>query len=385
MQLSEPSDERPKSRNFLAGRKLRYAINVGIIVVVCFGLWKTVRSALRDLQVKDAAVLLEIQSLRQTARNSSSSNESTDLIRRADQLERERFSFANMQWAWILLAVPCAIVGILAPGLYWFWTLRALHIHVPLPIVARAYYVGNLGKYVPGKAMVMILRATALRPFGATVPMTVISVFVETLTTMAVGAAIGVVAISQINVPPWLSILAWISASLAVLPTLPPIFVPLLKSRLAGESELRRLLPKTYNWSLMLSGWGISVVGWLVLGTGLFCVAQGMPHLHQEDIAAAQTVTSSTATESTLTPPNKNGLKLWIVCVAACSLSVVAGFVSLLPGGAGVRELVLTILLSPIIGTAAALTAAIVHRLATIFGELVLAGLCSAWTRVQKK
>ena len=46
-------------------------------------------------------------------------------------------------------------------------TLRVLGQSVSLPLALRAYYIGQLGKYVPGKALVVILRAGLVRGPGS--------------------------------------------------------------------------------------------------------------------------------------------------------------------------------------------------------------------------
>ena len=341
---------------------LRLALNILILAVVALGLGRTVYKAFANLQQSSQVAKLEIDWLDQQAAQTNKPELRRYFEIQAAELKSQKFTVASIHWQWILAAIPFGIVGILPAGLYWFWTLRALAIHPPAKVVASAYYVGNLGKYVPGKAMVMILRARALRPYGASIALTTISVFVETLTTMAVGAAIGVLALSRIEVPDWLVWLARLSALIAVLPTLPLFFVPVLRQRLAADNPLRTHLRENYTWSLMLRGWTVSTIGWLILGGGLFCVLKAMP----------QTAVSISATNVTSLAP----VQLYVIAVAACSLSVVAGFVSLLPGGAGVRELVLTVLLSPIVGPAVALAVALIHRLVTIVCELILAGLC---------
>ncbi len=61
----------------------------------------------------------------------------------------------------------------------------------------RAYYIGHLGKYVPGKAMVVILRTVMVRGHRVDAAVAAVSVFFETLTMMAVGAfmAAGILAV----------------------------------------------------------------------------------------------------------------------------------------------------------------------------------------------
>ena len=63
--------------------------------------------------------------------------------------------------------------------------------------------------------------------------------------------------------------------------------------------------------------------------------------------------------------------------VAAVALATVAGFISMLPGGAVVREAVLTELMIPYLGGGAALIAAVLLRLVWLTAELCIAGgLC---------
>ena len=49
-------------------------------------------------------------------------------------------------------------------GLFWHRTLRSLGQPVTLGDTLRAFFIGHLGKYVPGKAMVIVLRSGLLRP-----------------------------------------------------------------------------------------------------------------------------------------------------------------------------------------------------------------------------
>ena len=52
------------------------------------------------------------------------------------------------------------------------------------------YYAGNLGKYVPGKAMVVLLRTGGLRRFCCPAHVAIMSIFIETLLSMAVAASL---------------------------------------------------------------------------------------------------------------------------------------------------------------------------------------------------
>jgi uncharacterized membrane protein YbhN (UPF0104 family) len=62
----------------------------------------------------------------------------------------------------------------------------------------------------------------------------------------------------------------------------------------------------------------------------------------------------------------------------------VAGFVSLLPGGIGVRELVMIPLLGARFGSVTAVVAAVVIRLVWLTAELVTSGIIYTWLRWKK-
>jgi uncharacterized membrane protein YbhN (UPF0104 family) len=66
--------------------------------------------------------------------------------------------------------------------------------------------------------------------------------------------------------------------------------------------------------------------------------------------------------------------------VAAIALAMVAGFVSLLPGGAGVRELTLALILGPVVGQSQALLAAILARGVFLVVEVAAAAVVT-WVK----
>ena len=64
---------------------------------------------------------------------------------------------------WLLLAVVCYLIGYLPAGIYWHFILRKLGQQPTFYETIRAYYIGHLGKYIPGKAMVVVIRAALVR------------------------------------------------------------------------------------------------------------------------------------------------------------------------------------------------------------------------------
>ncbi len=219
-----------------------------------------------------------------------------------------------------------------------------------------AQLVGHVGKYVPGKAMVVILRAGALRRDGVRPLAATVSVFLETFLMMAVGGAVAGIVVMWLPVPSWIAITAVLVAILASLPTLPPI----LRRVAARVSKVDVAeIDAKIGMGLFAAGWGWSVIGWLLIGASFTTLITAIP-------------------SSAPSPPL---LELFATATAAISLAIVVGFASLLPGGAGVRELVLITVLSVSIGSVHGLLAAIAARIMFIVVESVLAGAAWIWLR----
>ena len=75
----------------------------------------------------------------------------------------------------------------------WFWRelMRALGGRPNFADAARAYYCGSLGKYVPGKAMVLVLRGSLMNGRGCAGRTAAITAAYETLTMMGTGLLVG--------------------------------------------------------------------------------------------------------------------------------------------------------------------------------------------------
>jgi len=91
-----------------------------------------------------------------------------------------------------LFASVLLTVAALVPGaIVWLGVLRAFGQKFPFLPALDAYYLGHAGKYVPGKAMVLVLRVGKLQPYGVSIKPAIVSVFVETLTGVSTAAILG--------------------------------------------------------------------------------------------------------------------------------------------------------------------------------------------------
>lgn len=267
------------------------------------------------------------------------------------------FDWRELRTSWLLLAMAFYIVGLLPSCLFWWRVLHAMGQRPTFLETGRAFYIGHLGKYVPGKALVVVIRAALIRSNRVDTTVAAASVFVETLTMMAVGAVVAAVILGTLfREHSWFLWLAFLLAIGAGVPTYPPLF------RLALRIlQVHRANPKIdeaidgLDARVMGLGWLTISIGWCCLGLSMWATMNSMP--------------------AKLFPPDGSlpGLDQSPLLTAAVALAMVAGFLSLLPGGIGVRELVVIPLLSPVFGQVPAILAAVLLRLAWLGAELLLA------------
>ena len=269
---------------------------------------------------------------------------------RAEFAEKQ-LSWQGVRWSWLALSMLAYGAGLLAMGCYWFVTLRALNQRPSLGETIRAYYVGHLGKYVPGKGMVVVLRVGLIRGENVDPIIAGISVFVETLTMMATGAFWAAVVLCfqyrGNNLLMWTAIGTML---LTVMPTLPPVFCAVAQ-RLKPQFQQRLgEISRGYSFRLFAVGWLAGTLSWLGLAISLGAAMKTLPY--------ADSVESFTS--------------LFPLFLATVTLAVVLGFASLIPGGLGVREWIMNELLGPRIGHLAAFAGTIVVRLIWLVTEVVI-------------
>ncbi len=271
------------------------------------------------------------------------------------QSRGEVILWSEVSIAYLVLGVVTCMTALIPTCIAWIQTLRDFQQKVPTAIAFRSYFLGHLGKYVPGKAMAVILRVGQLHAHGVLVRPAIVSVFMETLVSVAVGALIGATLVLQMSPPQWISISAWIGIPFAIASLVPYLFRSLVafisRSRI-GQMPLT--VAHAINWRLMIRTCAWSTLGWLLHGTSLWIFLLAIDH-----------------------DPSLVSFHAWQVCTASISLGAIAGFFSMLPGGAGVREIVAMILLHSIVSEPIALAAAVIARIGTIIGEIAMVGITS--------
>ena len=265
---------------------------------------------------------------------------------------REQLDISKMAFSWIVFGGGVYILGMLPASQAWLQTLCAFQQKVPFWTGMQAYFLGHLGKYIPGKAMVIVLRVSKLREIGVEVKPTIVSVFVETLTSVSTGAILGcALLLCQSPRPPkwmlWNAMLCILCAFIFLLPhTFRGVLGVLAKSRVG---RMPKGVNEAFTWRLMLRNCSWMALGWCLHGTASWLVLIGL----QPDGSLWS-------------------VQAWTVCTSAALLGAVVGFASMIPGGAIVRELVITWLLTTIVPQPIALAAAVLFRVVGLACELAL-------------
>jgi hypothetical protein len=290
--------------------------------------------------------------------------------------------------AWLAASGLLYVLGLGFSAWFWIRLLRALGQQPAVLPAVRAYYVGHLGKYLPGKAWALIMRTTLIQ--GPTVRLSVaaLTTFYEVFTTMAGGVLLAACLFAvQAREPladlDWQAIRSLFSADILELPSLDPrlamllslvllvpVGIPLLpivfnrlEYRLARRVQDADAspLPVTRTVHLVL-GLLLTSAGWLLLGASFWATLRAI-----------------------LGDALPWGWEVLGRLTAILALSYVAGFLIPVPGGLGAREFFLRLLLVPelaglLSGTEdetrkLAALAAVVLRLVWTVAELVVAGV----------
>jgi hypothetical protein len=253
----------------------------------------------------------------------------------------------SLRPGWLALSGLLYVTGVGFSAFYWYRLLQATGQKPSLPAALRAYYVGQMGKYVPGKAYALVLRADLVRSPGVRGGLAGLTAFYEVLVTMAAGVLLAAV-LAALLLPPSVGVdldalrrlvllrspdqpvlhrglvlaLALILLAPFAVAILPPVF-----NRVAHRVSLpfRKKadpLPQLGGRGLA-EGLGLTALGWLCLGTSVWAALEG-----------------------TLAEPPVGSVAAWGRLTAFLGLAYVAGFVILVaPGGLGVREFLLTLFL----------------------------------------
>jgi len=290
---------------------------------------------------------------------------------------RGRSESIHFEPLWLVISGLLYLAGLLACAVYYERILRSSNAPVSLIAAWRAYIVSHLGKYVPGKAMVVVLRSGMTVRYGGRASTSAIATFYETLVMMCAGCLVAAVGFAggsrsdtieftlwnwgRVELPVYrIAAFSGLGLALAFLiMVLPPVF-----RRVANFIALPipgveiDAFPRI-TAGLLMRGLFWSSGGWILLGLSQLAVIRSFDPVGADSVFA---------------------LGLAPVVIASVALATVAGFVvAVLPGGLGVREGVLMSALAPALGKDHAVVAALSLRLVWVAAELVAAAIFFPW------
>lgn len=269
-------------------------------------------------------------------------------------LTRASFDWTQVRWPWLVSAGLLYAASQVPMTAYWRQVLAALGITVRFGTALRGYVAGQLGKYVPGKLMVVVIRSSLLQLPMAVAQRAVSSVFIETFTYMAVGAFLAGMGGFLFFRQEWVLQVFSLNIMIAmVLLTSPKLIQWLIRRFLDRSGDATAGPGLAVDYSLVMAGWGASLVAWMLATASLCATLCALP----------PAVAGQSAIQWTWDLPLRLGTSL--------AAAVVLGFASLLPGGLGAREYVLDRLLVPMLGEFHALTVTVLLRVIWLLTELV--------------
>ena len=237
------------------------------------------------------------------------------------------------------------LVGLLASALVWRALLADLGSALPLGPALRIFFVGQLGKYLPGSVFAIAAQMELGRSQGVSRS----RIGAAGLLFMGVLVAAGLLvaaAVLPFTSPAALQRYGWVLLALPVglLCLAPPVLTRVVDRllRLLRRDALER--PLSWRGTGAALGWAVTM--WAAYGVHLFVLVSALP--------------------------GSAGPNRLLLSTGAYALAWTAGFVVVVaPAGAGVRELALVVALAPVLPRSSALALAVLSRVLMTLGDLL--------------
>ena len=245
----------------------------------------------------------------------------------------------------LLQAGAAVLLGLFFSALAWRALLADLGQHVPVMGAVRVFFVGQLGKYLPGSVWPVVAQMELGKAHGLSKrPVGTVALLVMVL-NVATGLLVAVVLLPFAS-PASLRHFGWAIAFLPVGLALlhPRVLNPVVDKAfsLARREPLEQ--PLTLRGIAVATGW--TMLMWASYGAHVWVLAHALHATHAGSLP--------------------------LLATGAFALAWTAGFVAIIfPAGAGIREGVLIFAMSAVLGHDALVTLAAVSRLLMTAGDLV--------------
>lgn len=259
---------------------------------------------------------------------------------------------------WLMLSASAGVyfIALLFPGAFWHLLLKRFNegsgASPPgLWESICAHVCGQIGKYVPGKFMVVVIRTALIKSSRTSAAVAAAAAFLETLTMMAVGAFVACLFLTYhaVKTGNWTLLAASVAMVVcAGAPTIPSVFVWIVRKIGKNKVASELLNIDKLSFGTLARGWILELFCWagFALSYWLTLKAVGVENLNlAADFPQAIGVTA---------------------------FAVSAGFLILfLPGGLGARDLAFIGLMTPWLEARMPGSGAVMATIASVVVRLV--------------
>jgi uncharacterized membrane protein YbhN (UPF0104 family) len=249
----------------------------------------------------------------------------------------------------VLAAWALVLAGIYATFRSWRAALAALGGSLPHAGGMRVFYLGQLGKYLPGTIWPAVTQMRLGRDYRVPPRASGAAVVVFMLMLIGSGLLVGVAVIpllgrDAVDEYRWLVLVL----PLLALALAPPVLNRVLATALRVARRPPTPAPLSLGGVLRVAGWAL--VSWLCYGVHVYLLVRQLGV--------------------------DGGVLLWLQCTGAFAAAFASGpLLLVVPAGAGVREGALLLLLGSTVGAPVAAVVAVVSRLLFIVGDLAWAAV----------
>ncbi len=255
------------------------------------------------------------------------------------------------------------VLGLLSPAftmLGWRVLLSDLGTRLALPPAASIFFVGQLGKYVPGSVWTVVMqtemghRLKVPRRKMATTGLVMLVLSVLGGAIVALPAVPLLITQSDTTVSPW-----WVAVGVLVaILVLGVLWPPVLNALITRGLAMIRREPLEHALSGRAIGLSMLfiIAAWIANGASVLVLAEA------------------------LTPGRPTSLI--VICVSGFALASVVGMVAVvLPAGVGVREGIMVLLLTSVMSPAGATAVVVLIRFFTVLADVLWAAVGWLWAR----
>ncbi|ACZ84367.1 lysylphosphatidylglycerol synthase transmembrane domain-containing protein [Streptosporangium roseum] len=265
----------------------------------------------------------------------------------AKQWEEIRAGFARLSWQSLVLSLVAVVAALCSGMMTWRALLADLGSPLPFRQAAKVFFVGQLGKYIPGSLWPVLAQMEMGRELGVPRSRSAAAFFLTMPVQLGSGLVISAVTLLA-ALPGTAAPYAWV---FLLIPLLAVVFEPRVINAVLGFG-LRKLRREPLERPLtrrgMLTALGWALLGWTAYGLHLAAVVHEF---------------------------GPSGVSAVVFSIGAFALSWCLGIMTfVVPAGAGVREAAMVVVLAPVLDRGSAIAVALCSRIVIILGDLVCAG-----------